>query len=45
MYITKHKQTDRYREQTSGFQQEQGKGEGQDRGMGLRDTNYQVLNK
>ena len=38
--ITKKKQTHRYREQTSGFQREEGKGAGQYRGRGLRDTNY-----
>ena len=36
------KKTHRYREQTSGYQQGQGKGEEQDRSMGLRDTNYYV---
>ena len=40
MYITKQKQTHRYREQTSGYQWGEGRGEGQDRGMVLRDTNY-----
>ena len=39
MYITKQKQTHRYREQTGGYQWEERRGEGQDRGMGLRDTN------
>ena len=38
MYITKQKQTHRCRKQTSG----QGKVGGQDRGMGLGDTNYYV---
>ena len=41
MYITKQKQTHRYRKQTSGYQQGEGREEGQDRGMGLR-TNYYV---
>ena len=40
MYITKEKQTDRCREQTNGYQQGEGKAQGQDRGMGLRDTNW-----
>ena len=40
MSITKQKVTHRYREQTSGYQWEEGKGEGQYRGIGLRDTNY-----
>ena len=40
MHITKQKQTHRYREQASGNQWGEGTGEGQDRGMGLRDTNY-----
>ena len=42
MNITKQKQTDRYRKQTSGYQWGEGKEEGQDRGMGLRDTNHYV---
>ena len=33
-------QNHRYRKQTSDHQWGEGKGEGQDRGMGLRDTNY-----
>ena len=36
------KQTHRYREQTSGYQWGEWSGEGQDRGMGLRDINYYV---
>ena len=36
------KQSHRYREQTSGYQWGRGRGEEQDRGMGLRDTNYYV---
>ena len=38
--ITKKKQTHRYREQTSGYQWGEGRGEGQYRGRGLRGTNY-----
>ena len=38
----KWKQTHRYRKQTSGYQRGEGSGEGQIRGMGLRDTNYYV---
>ena len=38
--MTKQKQTQR--EQTSGYQWGEGKREGQDRGRGLRDTNYYV---
>ena len=45
MYMRKQKQTHRYREQTSGYQRGEGRGEGQDKGMGLRDTNYYILNK
>ena len=40
-YITKQKQTHRYREQTSGSSGEK-KGEGQDRGIELRGTNKYV---
>ena len=40
--ITKQKPTHRYREQTSGYQWGEGKGEGQDRSRGLRGTNYYV---
>ena len=40
MSITKQKQTHSYREQTSGYQWGQGKGEGQYRGRLLRGTNY-----
>ena len=32
----------RYREQTSGYQWGKGKGDGQDRGRGLRGTDYYV---
>ena len=46
MYITKQKQADRYREQTSGYQWEEGRGEGRDRRWGLRQvTIYKVNNK
>ena len=38
----KQKQTHRYRKQTNGYQRGEGKGEGQIRGMGLRDTNYYI---
>ena len=40
MDITKHKQTHRYREQTSGYQWGEGRSKGQDRDWGLRGTNY-----
>ena len=40
--ITKEIQTHRFREQTSGFQWGEGKGEGQDGGRGLRGINYYV---
>ena len=42
MYITKEKQTHRYREQTSRLPVRRGKGEGQHRGRGLKETNYYV---
>ena len=42
MYIAKQKQTRRYRNQTSGSHCGEGREEEQDRGMGLRDTNYNV---
>ena len=45
MNITKQKQTHRYREQTSVYQCGEGKEEGQDRGRGLRGTNYYVQNR
>ena len=38
MYITKQRQTHRYRKQTSGYQRGEGRGEGQGRDMRLRDT-------
>ena len=37
---TKQKQTHRYREQSSGCQWGEGSGQGYDRGMRFRDTNY-----
>ena len=40
MYITKEKQTHRYREQTSSYQWGDGEREGQDRNRGLRCTSY-----
>ena len=40
MNITKHKQTHRYREHTSGYQRGKGRREGQDRVKGLRGTSY-----
>ena len=42
MYIIKQKQTCRSRERTSGYQWGEISGEGQDRGMGLREKNYFV---
>ena len=42
MNTTKQKQTHRYREQTSCYQRGEQWGKGQDRGRGLRDTNYYV---
>ena len=38
--MAKQKQTHRYRKPTSGYQWGDGSGEGQERGLGLRDTNY-----
>ena len=38
MYITKHKQIRRCKEQTSGYQQGAGKGKEKDRGRELKDT-------
>ena len=40
--VTKKKQTHRYREQSSGYQEGRGKDVGQNRGRGLRSTNYYV---
>ena len=50
MYITKQKQTHRYRKLTSGYQLGERREEGQEKGRGLRDTNYllcikQIRNK
>ena len=42
MTATKQKPTRRYREQASGQQWGKGKGEGQDRGKGLRGANGHV---
>ena len=42
MNVTKQKQIHRYREQTSGYQWGEERGEGQDRGRGLRGINYHV---
>ena len=42
MYITKQNQIHRHREQTNGYQWGEGSGEGQHRGMGLRDTTHYV---
>ena len=42
MNITKKKQSHRYRKLTSGYQWGEGKGDEQDRGRGLRGTNYCV---
>ena len=38
--IAKKKQTHKYREQTSGYQWGEGRGEGQYRDRGIRGTNY-----
>ena len=40
--VTKKKQTDRYREQSGGYQWGEGSGEGQYRVRGLRGTNYYI---
>ena len=47
MYITKQKQTHRYREQTSGYQWGERRDEGQGRGRGLSSTTtiYKVDNQ
>ena len=45
MNITKWEQIYIEREQTSGYQWGERRGEGQNRGMGLRDTNYYIYNK
>ena len=40
--LNSQKQTHRYRKQTGGYQQGEGREKEQDRDMGLRDTNYYV---
>ena len=40
MHITKQKQTRRHRKQTYGYQRGEGGEKGQNRSMGLTDTNY-----
>ena len=45
MYITKQKQTHRYREQASGYQWGEGWEERQVRGMTSRSTNYYAENR
>ena len=42
MYKTKQKKSHKYRKHTSGDQYGEWRGKGQDRGMGLRGTNYYV---
>ena len=43
MYVKQNRNKfNSYREQSTGYQWGEGSGEGQDRGMGLRDTNYYV---
>ena len=42
MFMAKHEQIQRYREQTSVYQWGEGRGEWQDSGIGLRDTDYYV---
>ena len=42
MHTARQKQTHRYREQTSGYQWGELRRNGQDRGTGLRDTDYYV---
>ena len=42
MYVTKQKQSHRYRKQPNGYPWGEGRGRGNTRGMGLRDTNYYV---
>ena len=42
MNITEKKQTHRCREQTNSYQQEEGSGEEQYKGWGIRGTNCQV---
>ena len=45
MNITKKKQTHRYREQTSGYQWVEGRGEGQDMGRGFKKKNFFLKEK
>lgn len=45
MYTAKMKRIHRCRKQTSGYQRGEGRGEEQDRDIGLRDTNYYVSNR
>ena len=45
MSITKKKQTHRYKEQTSGYQWGERRGEGQNRGTGLRGTDMHKVKK
>ena len=42
MILTKKKEIHKYKEQTNDYQWGEGRGEGQDRGRGLRSTNYYV---
>lgn len=42
MFVAKQKQTFRYREQTSSYQEGEELGEGQDRGRRVTGTNYYV---
>ena len=42
MNIIKKKKTHRYKEQNSGYQWEEGSGEGECGGRGVTGTNYQV---
>lgn len=45
MNITKRQQIHIYKEQTSGYQQEEEKEKGQDSSKGLRGTKYHIENK
>ena len=42
MYRAKQKQTHRYKKQASGYHWREGRGKGQDKGRGLRGTNYYI---
>ena len=44
MNVTKQKQIHRFVEQTSGYQWGMGWDEGQDKGRGVRGTNYKLQN-